>query len=91
MEVENRDVSGLDLPARFRNFLSDDWGITHLHPPQAEAVPSILSGDNTLVAIPTASGKSLLAYMGMIKRISEGHERSKAIYKNFMVLRRQGK
>lgn len=80
MEVENRDVSRLDLPARFRNFLSDDWGITHLHPPQAEAVPSILSGDNTLVAIPTASGKSLLAYMGMVKRISEGHERSKAIY-----------
>ena len=80
MEVENRDVSALDLPVRFRNFLSDDWGISRLHPPQAEAIPSILSGDNTLVAIPTASGKSLLAYMGMVKRIAEGHERSKAIY-----------
>ena len=32
------------------------------------------------MAIPTASGKSLLAYMGMVKRISEGHARSKAIY-----------
>ena len=80
MEVENRDVSGLDLPARFRKFMSDEWGIHRLHPPQADAAPSILSGDNTLVAIPTASGKSLLAYMGMVKRISEGHERSKAIY-----------
>ena len=80
MEVENRDVSGLDLPARFTKFMSDEWGIHRLHPPQADAAPSILSGDNTLVAIPTASGKSLLAYMGMVKRISEGHERSKAIY-----------
>ena len=57
-------------------------GLEHLatHPPQAQAIPSILEGRNTLVAIPTASGKSLLAYMGMAKRLSEGHERSKAIY-----------
>ncbi|MEC7508385.1 MAG: DEAD/DEAH box helicase, partial [Candidatus Thermoplasmatota archaeon] len=64
----------------FRSFLTDVWGIHHLHPPQAEAAPSILRGDNTLVAIPTASGKSLLAYMGMVKRLSEGHAGSKAIY-----------
>ena len=80
MEVAERAVSSLDLPASFRSFLTDVWGIQHLHPPQAEAAPSILSGDNTLVAIPTASGKSLLAYMGMIKRLSEGHAGSKAIY-----------
>ena len=80
MEVAERAVSSLDLPARFTKFLTQDWGIQQLHPPQAEAAPSILAGDNTLVAIPTASGKSLLAYMGMVKRISEGHSRSKAIY-----------
>ena len=80
MEVAERAVSSLDLPARFNDFLVNDWGIKQLHPPQAEAIPSILRGDNTLVAIPTASGKSLLAYMGMVKRISEGHARSKAIY-----------
>ncbi|GIR76472.1 MAG: hypothetical protein CM15mP78_11710 [Candidatus Poseidoniales archaeon] len=80
MEVAERAVSSLDLPASFRSFLTDVWGIQHLHPPQAEAAPSILRGDNTLVAIPTASGKSLLAYMGMVKRLSEGHARSKAIY-----------
>ncbi|MEC7635148.1 MAG: DEAD/DEAH box helicase [Candidatus Thermoplasmatota archaeon] len=80
MEVAERAVSSLDLPASFRSFLTDVWGIQHLHPPQAEAAPSILRGDNTLVAIPTASGKSLLAYMGMIKRLSEGHAGSKAIY-----------
>ena len=80
MEVAERAVSSLDLPASFRSFLTDVWGIHHLHPPQAEAAPSILGGDNTLVAIPTASGKSLLAYMGMVKRLSEGHAGSKAIY-----------
>ena len=80
MEVAERAVSSLDLSPRFTKFLTQDWGIQQLHPPQAEAAPSILAGDNTLVAIPTASGKSLLAYMGMVKRISEGHSRSKAIY-----------
>ena len=71
MGWQNTMVSSLDLPARFNDFLVNDWGIEQLHPPQAEAIPSILKGDNTLVAIPTASGKSLLAYMGMVKRISE--------------------
>ena len=80
MEVDNRAVSSLDLPTPFLKFLNDEWGIERLHPPQAEAMPSILSGRNTLVAIPTASGKSLLAYMGMLKRLSEGHDRSKAVY-----------
>jgi helicase len=80
MEGQEREVSRLDLPSRLRSFLQNDWGISTLHPPQAEAIPSILSGRNTLVAIPTASGKSLLAYMAMCKRLSEGHERSKAIY-----------
>ena len=80
MEVDNRAVSSLDLPLPFLDFLQRDWGIERLHPPQADAIPSILKGQNTLVAIPTASGKSLLAYMGMVKRLAEGHERSKAIY-----------
>lgn len=80
MEAAQRDVSVLGLPSRFLNFLKNKWNISLLHPPQAEAAPSILGGNNTLVAIPTASGKSLLAYMGMVMRLSEGHERSKAVY-----------
>ena len=51
MEVAERAVSSLDLPPRFTKFLTQDWGIQQLHPPQAEAAPSILAGDNTLVAI----------------------------------------
>ena len=80
MEGGEREVSRLELPDDFKRFLADAWGITTLHPPQAQAVPALMAGRNTLVAIPTASGKSLLAYMSMVKRLSEGHERSKAIY-----------
>lgn len=80
MEGVERDVSRLDLPDTLKHFLIDSWGINTLHPPQAQALPALLLGKNTLVAIPTASGKSLLAYMAMVKRLSEGHDRSKAIY-----------
>jgi helicase len=80
MEGPIADVSALGMPTKFSDFLINEWGITNLHPPQAEAAPSILSGKNTLVAIPTASGKSLLAYMAMVQRLSEGHKQSKAIY-----------
>lgn len=80
MEGPISDVSALGMPKEFSDFLQNQWGITNLHPPQAEAASSILSGRNTLVAIPTASGKSLLAYMAMVQRLSEGHKQSKAIY-----------
>ena len=80
MEGSIADVSALGMPKEFSDFLQHQWGITNLHPPQAEAASSILSGRNTLVAIPTASGKSLLAYMAMVQRLSEGHKQSKAIY-----------
>ena len=80
MEGPITDVSALGMPKEFSDFLQHQWGITNLHPPQAEAASSILSGRNTLVAIPTASGKSLLAYMAMVQRLSEGHKQSKAIY-----------
>ncbi len=55
------DVRELDLPANVINLLTEVWGISRLHPPQAEAVPIALSGHNLLLAIPTAGGKSLVA------------------------------
>lgn len=80
MENDQRHLSAFDLPPSFASFLETSWGITHLHPPQAEAAPGLLKGRNTLVAIPTASGKSLLAYMAIIKRLTESHDSAKAIY-----------
>ena len=71
---------GLDLPAKALQFLTKNWGIENLHPPQHEAMPSVLSGANTLLAIPTASGKSLVAYIGIIRRLLVDEPGSKAVY-----------
>ncbi len=80
MEGGERAVSALDLPPMVLKFLIDTWGIKHLHPPQHEAMPSVLSGANTLLAIPTASGKSLVAYIGIIRRLLVDDPGSKAVY-----------
>ena len=48
-------------------------GISELYPPQAECVEKgILTGKNALVAIPTASGKTLVAEMAMHHTITRG-------------------
>ena len=48
-------------------------GITKLFPPQAEAVKrGLLTRKNMVVAIPTASGKTLIAELAMIRDILEG-------------------
>ena len=48
-------------------------GISELYPPQYECVEKgILTGKNALVAIPTASGKTLVAEMAMHNAISNG-------------------
>jgi helicase len=52
--------------------------ITELYPPQAEALPYALKGNNMVLAIPTASGKSLVAYLAIIHRLLK--ERGKALY-----------
>lgn len=43
-------------------------GITSLYPPQEEAWHALKDGGNVLVAIPTASGKSLIAYLAILHR-----------------------
>ena len=80
MEEANRAVRALDLPFEVSEFLERSWGISNLHPPQHEAMPSVLSGSNTLLAIPTASGKSLVAYIGIMKRLLVDEPGSKAVY-----------
>ncbi|MFP4196964.1 MAG: DEAD/DEAH box helicase [Methanomassiliicoccales archaeon] len=46
-------------------------GITELYPPQAQAVPHALEGRNVVLSIPTASGKSLVAYLAAIRHVLE--------------------
>ena len=67
------EVSELDLPQSVIDLLVNEWNITRLHPPQAEALPVALSGENLLLAIPTASGKSLVAYLAIIQQLSLIH------------------
>ena len=65
MEVRELDVSGEIVAAL------EEQGYVTLHPPQAEALPKALAGDNLVVAVPTASGKSLIAYISALKAILE--------------------
>lgn len=46
----------------------ESQGIQDLYPPQKEAWAAIREGRNALVAIPTASGKSLVAYLAILHR-----------------------
>ncbi|CAJ35982.1 ATP-dependent DNA helicase [Methanocella arvoryzae] len=70
-------IAELNLPQALKDFYTGS-GIPELYPPQAEAIrQGLLDGKNLLAAIPTASGKTLLAEMAMLKSIAEG---GKAIY-----------
>ncbi|MCS5533163.1 MAG: DEAD/DEAH box helicase [Candidatus Poseidoniaceae archaeon] len=80
MSAQHHEVMSLDLPEKAKIFLSEVWGIKKLHPPQSEAMPAVLSGSNTLLAIPTASGKSLIAYIGIMRKLLVDDIGSKAVY-----------
>ncbi len=61
-------VDELELPKGVAEVLKEE-GIVELHPPQAKAVPLALDGRNLMLAIPTASGKSLVAYLAALKHV----------------------
>ena len=65
MRIDELDVSG-----RVSEALKSE-GFLELHPPQAQAIPLALEGRNLVVAIPTASGKSLIGYVPALKTVTE--------------------
>jgi helicase len=69
-------VSDIGVDTRIVDILANE-GITELYPPQAEAMEPALEGKNLVLAIPTASGKSLVAYLAVIQSVLRG---GKAIY-----------
>jgi len=65
-------IQDLEIPGNLKQRYVQA-GISELYPPQAECVEKgILAGKNTLVAIPTASGKTLIAEMAMHNAIKKG-------------------
>ena len=53
--------------------LYEDHGYKELYPPQAEALErGLLDGKSMLLAMPTASGKTLLAELAMLKAALQG-------------------
>jgi len=52
--------------------------ILELYPPQVKALPHVLNGKNMVLSIPTASGKSLVAYIAIAHRLI--NEPGKALY-----------
>ncbi|MGB1818967.1 MAG: DEAD/DEAH box helicase, partial [Candidatus Poseidoniaceae archaeon] len=79
MTMEDGGITSLPLPQQFKSFLIEQWGISQLYPPQIKAIKPVLDGKNTLISIPTASGKSLLAYFGMMHSLGDDKQ-AKAIY-----------
>ena len=59
------------LDAEVRAILEAD-GIRALYPPQAAAVGPVLGGESVLLACPTASGKSLVAYLAHVRAARAG-------------------
>ncbi len=71
-------MEDIDIDPRFVSFLKNQ-GIETLYPPQAECIEKgLLNGQNMVVAIPTASGKTLIAMLAVFARLMK--EGGKAVY-----------
>jgi helicase len=72
-------VENLDIQPELKQTLKEN-GITELYPPQAECVnKGLLDGQNMVVAIPTASGKTLIAILAIFEKMLKV-QAGKAIY-----------
>ncbi|MEM3513344.1 MAG: DEAD/DEAH box helicase, partial [Thermoplasmata archaeon] len=71
-----KEISELCLPDKVKQLFIAQ-GIRTLYPPQELAIEPALAGKNVVVAVPTASGKSLIAYLTIAKGFVEG---KKSIY-----------
>src|SRR3989442_4783064 len=69
-------VAGLGLASRIGES-PKKAGIEARYPPQADAIGPALLGENLVLAIPTASGKSLVAYLAILASVLRG---GKALY-----------
>lgn len=80
MEDPSVSLDKFGLGAELILALDKEWGIKKLFPPQAEALPYSLNGDNVMLTIPTASGKSLIAHLTIVHRLTNDLKGQKAVY-----------
>ena len=69
-------IDELGIDPRIVDKLKEE-GIEELYPPQEKAIGPALEGKNLVLAVPTASGKSLVAYLAMLQAVLRG---GKALY-----------
>jgi Superfamily II helicase len=70
-EASISSLEEFEFDVRLKKMLQEKWGIKSLFPPQAEALPNALKGRNLMLAVPTASGKSLVAHITLANRLME--------------------
>lgn len=71
------NISDLNLDKNIVEILKKQ-DITKLYPPQEKALPLVLENNNVVLSIPTASGKSLVAYLAIVNKLLK--EPGKALY-----------
>jgi helicase len=78
--IKSIKIQDLNLSAPIKQFYIDS-GITSLYPPQSAAIDAgLLERKNIVAAIPTASGKTLLAEFAMLKSVLNENKKGKALY-----------
>lgn len=80
MKHHSDQLVSFGLDKNIISFLEKEWEIKELFPPQKESLPHSLNGSNILLTIPTASGKSLIAYLTIIHRLTNDLVGQRAIY-----------
>ncbi len=73
-------LADIKIDPKITNYLRSEWGIKEFFPPQQEALAYSLEGRNLMLTIPTASGKSLVAYLTMIHRLKTDLEGFRGLY-----------
>ncbi len=79
-ESSGTSLDDFNFDSRLKLLLMEKLGIKDLFPPQAEALPHSLAGSNIMLAIPTASGKSLVAHITLAHRLSNEMKGLKGVY-----------
>ncbi|MEA2055046.1 MAG: DEAD/DEAH box helicase [Candidatus Thermoplasmatota archaeon] len=69
--MEWKYIDDVPVDKKIKDMVKEQ-GIAELYPPQAEALPSVIEGNNIVLSVPTASGKSLVAYLAILNAALHG-------------------